>query len=51
MTKEIEAQFKQIVSQLSDRERSKNQALAKQTARVLVAIEYLKAVVKEKKGA
>ncbi len=51
MTKELEAQFKQIVSQLSDRERIRNQALAKQTTRVLIAIEYLKAVVKNRKGA
>lgn len=48
MSKEIEEKFKKILSQLSERE-LQNRALAKQTNRVLIAIEYLKAVTKSRK--
>lgn len=50
MSKEIEEKFKQILTHLSERE-LKNRALAKQTLRVKTAIEYLKAMTKNKKGA
>lgn len=49
MSKEIEDKFKKVLSQLSERE-MQNRALARQTARVLIAIEYLKAVTKNRKG-
>lgn len=49
MSKEIEAKFKKVLSQLSERE-MQNRALARQTTRVLIAIEYLKAVTKNRKG-
>ena len=48
MSKEIEEKFKKILSQLSHRE-LQNRALAKQTTRVLIAIEYLKAVTRKRK--
>lgn len=48
MSKEIEDKFKQILNELSPEEKTRNRALARQTARVLVAIEYLKAVGKRK---
>lgn len=48
MSKEIEEKFKKILSQLSKRE-LQNRALARQTTRVLVAIEYLKAATKKRK--
>lgn len=51
MTKAIEERFKKILNQVSDQEKAKNRALGRQTIRVLVAIEHLKAVVKHKKGA
>lgn len=50
MSKEIEEKFKEILNQLSNREKQ-NRALARQTTRVLIAIEYLKAVSKAGKGA
>lgn len=50
MSKEIEEKFKKILNQLSERE-LKNRALAKKTLKVKTAIEYLKAVTKNKKGA
>lgn len=50
MSKEIEEKFKKILNHLSERE-TKNRALAKQTIKVMTAIQYLKAVTKNKKGA
>ena len=50
VSKEIEEKFKKILNQLSERE-LKNRALAKKTLKVKTAIEYLKAVTKNKKGA
>lgn len=51
MSKEIERKFKEILSQVSAQEKGRNRALARQTMKVLVAIEYLKASTKNKKGA
>ena len=50
MSQEIEKAFKKILSQVSEQEKGKNRALARQTNKVLVAIEYLKASLKHKKG-
>lgn len=52
MSQELEEKFKKIVSQLSEKEKQWNPKLAPRTAKVLVAIEYLKAITnKPKKGA
>lgn len=51
MSQEVERKFKEILNQVSTQEKSKNRALARQTNKVLVAIEYLKANLKNKKGA
>lgn len=51
MGHEIEKKFKSILSQVSENEKGKNRALARQTEKVLVAIEYLKACIKNQKGA
>lgn len=51
MSQEVERKFKEILSQVSTQEKKKNRALAHHTMKVLVAIEYLKASLKNKKGA
>ncbi|MBX3032899.1 MAG: hypothetical protein KF865_03175 [Bdellovibrionaceae bacterium] len=51
MSHEIEKKFKSILSKVSAQEKGRNRALARQTDKVLVAIEYLKACVKSTKGA
>ncbi|MGE0525743.1 MAG: hypothetical protein AB7G93_01135 [Bdellovibrionales bacterium] len=48
MGHEIEFKFKKILRQVSEEEKGKNRALARQTRKVLLAIEYLKASVKDK---
>jgi hypothetical protein len=49
MTDEIHDKFKVILSQISENEKASNRALAAKTMKVLIAIEYLKAVTRMKK--
>jgi hypothetical protein len=51
MEREIEEKFKKILSHVSEQEKERNRALIHKSVTVLVAIEYLKASMKNKKGA
>ena len=49
MTEEIQDKFKVILSQISENEKIGNRTLAAKTMKVLIAIEYLTAVMRMKK--
>ncbi|MBX9768892.1 MAG: hypothetical protein K2X47_16585 [Bdellovibrionales bacterium] len=49
MADEIQDKFKTILSQVSENEKTNNRSLVTKTKKVLIAIEYLKAVMRMKK--
>ncbi len=49
MNETIEQMIMRILNQVSDLERSRNRSLSRRTARVLKALEYMKATVELKK--
>ncbi len=50
MSETIEQMIMKILNQVSDLEKSRNKALIAKTARVLKALEYMKATVKFKQN-
>lgn len=50
MEKELEKQFKEALSKISEKEKGKNKSLAIQTKKILMAIDYLKHLANQRKA-